>query len=219
MSSLEILNRLRRELRDKGMERKDIEKALRLMLKIETFDRAIFPDSPAPFELIAKKNPKGDFAGYYPRTEKQEEHYGIYVKGLLEALWHEKRVIRLFVLKRGKPDLSKAVSLTWGQLLTAVSAHEVRHRLQYEGSVRKFSKEDAGLVDDRLLRAVIKFCQIEFEEREKIYIRDNEPVKYIKEKLSSREFDASIVERFIASKIHQGAGFEEVVLAIKLSAP
>ena|SRR3989338_9478331 len=118
-----------------------------------------------------------------------------------------------------------------GQFLISVAAHEVRHRIQHDNLIRKFSPEDAKLIDDPLLRLIIEFYEMEFEEREKIYRREKRPEEFIREKLSPKEFDATVIEKFVANKMNEKftkkprptlldlKDYEEIVSMIQIAAP
>lgn len=226
MSSLKNFRDIRKKLREKGMKEEDIEKALELEVRIGILDREVFPENPAPLELIADRGVKNNLAMYIPYVPRtKQECYVIFVKILSENLRLLKREIKLITYNRaGKiPEFSRAPSYTWEELLLSLAAHEVRHRIQYNLSIRQFSPQDAPLVDDRLLKHIIMLNEAEFRQRKKIYrSKENRSEGYIREKLSAEEFDASVVGMLVAHKVHRkdfSEAFEEIVSIIKMQAP
>ena len=111
---------------------------------------------------------------------------------------------------------------TWEELLVHIAAHEVRHRVQRDCSLKKFSPESANLVKDEFLKKIIRFNELVFEESRNIYIVENKSKTYIKGRINRAEFDARVIERLVAAKIDGKNAYslrEEIVSIIKMPAP
>lgn len=219
---------IQQELQEKGVERENIEAALALMKRMGFLDRKIFPENPAAFNFALKENSSGDFAGFIrPEKDGKERSYQICVKDLAECFKEEKsKKVPIFGPER---QLKLKKYQNEGQFLISIAAHEVRHRIQHDNFIRKFSPEDTKLVQDPLLRNIIKFYGIEFKEREKIYLKEGKSEEFIKEKLGPKEFDAMVIEKFVANKMHEKIkklktklepeDYEEIVSMIQIAAP
>lgn len=214
-----------RELKEKGVRKEDIEATLGLEKRISFLDRKIFPENPADINFALKRKSK-DFAGFIipEKDDDKERSYQIVVKGLARFLEKERNEeVAIFGLD-GKCKNEKQYSLEF-----LIAAHEVRHRVQRDKGIKQFSPEDAKLVKDQLLSNIIKFCEILFKEREKNYRKENKPEEFIRKKLSPKEFDAMVIERFIGNKLNEipkrlGAGMEigdlhEFISIIQMAAP
>jgi len=216
------LQEIGQELKEKGVEERNIKMALALMKRIGALDRKIFPENPASFIFALKEDIPGDFAGFVrPEKDEKERSYQITVKNIAEYIKEEEgKKVPIF----GPERQLKFQKYDKEQFLISVAAHEIRHRVQHDHSIKNFSPEDAKLVDDQLLRYIIEFYEIEFEEREKIYRRENKSEEFIKKKLGPKEFDAMVIEKFVANKLHKKPittpeELEEIVSMIKIVAP
>ena len=162
-------------------------------------DRAIFRENPAAFNFGLKENQYGLFVGFIqPRKGEKERSYQIEVKNLAGIMEKEVNMINPLFTRGGQlqdvrrylPDL-------------AIAAHEVRHRVQHDRKVRRFSPESAKLVKNKILQSIIKFQEMVFKEDEKIYRRDKKPERFIKDRLGPKEFDAKVIERLISNRLYE----------------
>lgn len=212
---MSTLKKIRKDLESKGARNEDIEMALAVLVRLEAIDRMVFPKNTAIINFSIGKGRFGHPIGHNKRKAK----YNIYLDGLANFFQEEKRKKCLWIPKRPKSLLLRA---TQEELLISIAAHEVRHRVQSDCSIKKFSSKNVDLIKDKLLRAVVRFNILEFEEREKIYIRDKESKAFIKDRINRREFDASVIERLVAIKVHQKNVYnlrEEIISTIRLEAP
>ncbi|MDO8558960.1 MAG: hypothetical protein Q7R84_01380 [bacterium] len=218
----EILEETEKKLKEAGAEKRDIEAALLLMKQIGFLDRRVFPKNPAAFNFALKGE---DLAGFIiPEGDGKERSYQIMVSGLAKLMENKKKQdVSIFDSEgRRKSDKQFTPGLS-------IAAHEIRHRAQRDLQVKQFAPGDAEVVKDDILRSIIKFQEMLFKETEKIYRREKRSEEFIKEKLSPKEFDASVIERFIGNKLNDipkrlGSGMEigdldEFASIIQMSAP
>ena len=107
-------------------------------------------------------------------------------------------------------------------MLVSVAAHEVRHRVQHDCSLKKFSSGSANLIKDGLSKSIIEFEESVFEEDRKTYIKENKSKAFIRGRINQKEFDASVIGLLVANKIHRKNAYslrEEITSIIKMSAP
>jgi len=189
--------------------------------RLEKLDRMVFPENPSPIGFTIIKNRFGFLAAHGPLEQNTGLRYYIYIEGINE-LAHEEKKKKWFFIPENSNSKPKLIRFTWEELLVSVAAHEVRHRVQADCSIKKFSPRSICLVENHILRSVIEFNKKEFEKREKIYIRDNKPKAYIKNRINRKEFDASTIEIFVTNKIHKKNAYnlrEDIARTIKLQAP
>lgn len=222
---MSTLKESQRTLEQAGFKEEDIKAVLRLLPYLGALDGLVFPESPITIGFSTSKNRFGHFAGYHP-GKNAEVKYSIFVNGLAGRLREEKEHRGLWVpdikTRPGHKKQSKLLKPTWEELLVPMAAHEVRHRVQNECLCKKFSLKSAKLIKDDLLRAIVIFEGYVFEENEKTWIKENKPKAFIKERMERTEFDASIIERLVAAKIHGKNAYslrEEITSIIKMSAP
>ncbi|MFA5767236.1 MAG: hypothetical protein WC919_04905 [Candidatus Paceibacterota bacterium] len=199
---------LTQELREKGAGNRDIGMALRVMVAISALDELVFSKKERGMINIipASKHPHKYPVAYHRGDKESEECYLIFVNGIADYLKEEKSKKRV-IIKNGRPgNRAKLVKNSWDEMFFRVAAHEVRHRLQNKLKIRKFTPKSAEIIDDRILKWTIEFYTVEFEERKKIYERDGESEDYIRDRMKPREFDASVIESFVISKIRGNGG-------------
>ena len=217
---MSTLKELKKELKEKGAKKEDIKVALRMLVCLAGLDRLVFPENPATVNFSIGKYRLGFFTAHRLPSEQTEARYNIYINGLAKSLREEKKE-GLWILNVSKNQF-RPMRPTWEELLVHIAAHEVRHRVQRDCSLKKFSPKSANLVKDELLKSTIKFNELVFEESRNIYIGENRSKAYIKGRINRKEFDARVIERLIAAKIHRKNIkdlLEEIVSVIKLQAP
>lgn len=221
MRSLQTDEEVGRELRKRGIEEEKIKMAFELKKQIKTLDRMIFPENPRPFCFILKESHPGQCATYGPDgADDEDRFYGICLENLLKNLTEGKEASRLMVPRKGKTKRqSNLPRYTWKELFVATAAHEVRHRLQFNCSIRRFSLEAANSVDDRFLKDVIKLVGLEFNHKRQILNERGVAEEYIDHVLDSLEFDAEVIEKIVAYKVHEKAPLDEIVSVIQMQAP
>ncbi|MFH1423614.1 MAG: hypothetical protein ABIG29_01480 [Candidatus Nealsonbacteria bacterium] len=223
---MSTLKEIKGSLKQAGFKKEDIKAVLRLLPYLGALDELVFPESPITIGFSTSKNRFEHFAGYHP-GKNAEVKYSIFVNGLAGRLQEEKERRGLWVpdikTKPGHKKQSKLLKPTWEELLVPMAAHEVRHRVQNECLCKKFSPlKSAKLIKDDLLRAIVIFEGYVLEENEKTWTKENKPKAFIKERMERTEFDASVIERLVAVKIHGKNAYslrEEIVSIIKMSAP
>ena len=217
---MSTLKEIRKELKAKGAKKEDIKIALAVLARLESLDRLVFPENPATINFSIRKHRFGYPIGYHP-NKNTEVRYSIYLDGVAGFFQEEKKKRGLWIPRSSK-NQTRFLRLTWEELLVSIVAHEIRHRVQQDCSLKKFSPKVANLVEDELLKAIIEFNELEFEERRKIYIRDNKSKTFIKDRVNRKEFDASVIERLVANMIHRKNAYslrEKIVSAIRLQVP
>lgn len=216
---MNTLQEIRENLKREGAKKEDIKLALAIMVRLETLDGMVFPENPVTINFSIKRHRFGYVAGHFP-DKSSETRYNIYLCGLVASLKEWKNSKSLWI--PGNRKDRRLVRLTWDELLVSIAAHEVRHRVQFDYPLRKFSPRSSSLVKDEPLRSIIEFNELEFEERYKIYIREKKSKTFISERINRKEFDASTIERLVAHMVHRKHAYslrKEIVAAIKLQAP
>jgi len=217
---LSTLKEIKGNLKQAGFKKEDIGVTLRLFLCLESLDKLVFTESPVTVNFVSGKNPFEYFTGYHQRRNG-EEIYNIYVNGIA-ALIREENKQGFLYLPSGPKNQFKPARYTQEEFLVCTAAHEVRHRFQNNFLVKKFSPRSANLVKDDLLKSVIRFEELVFEECREIYAKEKRSKVYIKGRINQKEFDAKIIERLVAIKIHGKNAYslrEEITSIIKMSAP
>jgi len=217
---MSTLREIRKNLKKAGAQRKDIKMALSMMIRLEKLDRIIFPKNPATICFSIKKHRFGYYITHIISDKHtKERYYSIYLDGLADFFQEEKQKRFFWVSKNLK---TKLIKYTSEELLLSIIAHEVRHRIQQDYSIKKFSNKSASLVKEKILKEVIIFNSFEFKERKKIYIREGKSKEFIEDRINPKEFDASIIENLVAIEIHRknkNELREKIISAIKLQAP
>ena len=207
MRSLQSWEETKKELEKRGIEKENIKIAFEIAERIKTLDRIIFPEKPRPFCFVLKESHPGQSATYGPdKADDEERSYSIILENLSKNLIEEKMVVR------GR-------KYTWEELLMALAAHEVRHRLQFNSSIRRFSPEAANSVDDRFLRDVIRLVGLEFNRKRQILNERGATKEYIEHVLDPLEFDAEVIEKTVAHKVHEKAPLDEIISTIQMQSP
>ena len=220
---MSTLKEIGKDLKEKGAKKEDIKMALAIMVYLSSLDSLVFPENPAIINFSIRRHRFGYPVGHHP-AKNDEARYNIYLDGVARFLREEKKERGLWIpnLNKGSRNRSKLLRPTWEELLVPMAAHEVRHRVQCDCSCGQFSPKNTSLVKDRLLRAIVTFEGYVFEENKKTWTQENKPRAYIQERMEPKEFDASVIERLIAAKIHGKNAYslrEEIVSIIKMSAP
>lgn len=217
---MSTLKKIRKELKEKGAKTEDIRVALAMLVCLEALDRLVFPENPATINFSIRKHRFGYPIVYHPNKDT-ETRYSIYLDGIAGFFQEEKKGGGLYI-PMGSKNQFRPIKPTLKELLVHIAAHEVRHRVQHDCFLKKFSPRSANLIRDGLLKLIIEFEGLVFEESRKIYIRENRSKAYIKDRTNRKEFDASVIERLVAKMIHRKNAYslrEEIVSVIKMQAP
>ncbi len=130
----------RKELRDKGIQEKDIDFAFALCFWIEFFDgKNFFPDT-VQANFCDWPSSDGTVAAYWPHGKC----YVIYVPGIYERMREEWQRQFVHMTKNGNVSyplsrLNKKKLISWREALIGLAAHEVRHRMQETPGFRIFT--------------------------------------------------------------------------------
>ena len=181
------------------------EIVLKLIPRIGALDRKIFPDNPATFDYVLKEPPEKEFVGFeIPEANEKERYYRIYLKNLAKTFNDVKKEERLpFFQIRGRGGAMKLLNYEPEEFLLSTAAHEIRHRVQKDVSAELLSSDSARSVENPLLKAIIEYCELEFEERKRILTREGKSQEYINHIMRPEEFDARVIEILAANKIHE----------------
>ena len=199
------LEQIESELKEMGVEDKDIEIALKLITRIGALDRKIFPDNPVTFSYTLKEPPEKEFVGFeIPEADEKERFYRIYLKNLARTVNNriKEELLPFFKLGEEKKQI-KLLKHKPEEFLLSVAAHEVRHRVQKDFSLEPLSPDSARSIENQLLKSIIEYRELEFEEIKKILIREKKSEEYISYRMRPDEFDAKVIELFVANKIHE----------------
>jgi len=179
----------------------ELEKDEKLARKIATvlfnIDKIVFAENPIQKVEIIHKIPGGrekesHFHYVHGKQDKSGsgEHYEVFVNGMRECIEKEiKGKKHLLLAKKEKGDWVNIIPFSEEEVIIAIAAHEIRHRLQEISSIEKFSLKNAGEISS--LKNLIELVKKLFEIK---------PSKGNQEK----EFDAKVVEYIAAGWFHQG---------------
>mgnify|MGYP001609992957 CR=1 FL=1 len=146
--------------------------------------------------------------------------YSICIENLPKNLTEGREDSRLMITRRGETKKRSGLSrYAWKELFMASAAHEVRHRLQFNCSVGRFSPEAANSVDDQFLKDVIRLVGLEFNQKRQILKERGVAEEYIEHAPDSLEFDAEVIEKIVAYRVHKKTPLDEIVSAIQIQAP
>ena len=193
--------------------------ALTIFVYLAALDRLVFPEDPVAINFSIRKHCSGFLVAHHP-NKNAETRYNIYVDGLAD-LWEARKKERKSWIP-GNRRGHRLVKATREELLVSLAAHEVRHRVQSDCSPKKFSPKSANLVKDKFIKSIIRFEALVLEEDRKTYNKENKSKFFIRGRINRKEFDATVIERLIASKIHRKNAYslrEETASIIKMSAP
>ncbi len=189
--------------------------ALNILVWLGMLDRMIFREKPAVINFSLKFR---EFqVAHHP--DNSEVRYTICLDGLADSMKKEKEKGCLWIPgNRRRRRLRKP---TWNELIIPIAAHEVRHRVQTDRSVKQFSSESSEMIEDDLLRSIVEYNGLVFQEEYAIYFRENRSEDFIGKRLSLKEFDAKVAEQLVANMIHRkdAYSFKEIASAIQLQAP
>jgi hypothetical protein len=210
------LKEIERELKSKGAKNKDIAIGLSILPFLAKLDRALFPEKPAVINFSLKKPVFEMHAGHYP-DKRTNVRYSIFLKDLAELLKKQKR--RKVWLLRGKKGILR--ERTWKELLFCIAGHEVRHRIQHDRKIKKFSPASAKKIKDYQLRSIIEFTTLYFEEKKSTYLQEKRSKCFIRARTSIIEFDAQVIEKMLFHVIRENTYFQEkkILSVLQLQSP
>jgi hypothetical protein len=216
---LSTLQETRKNLKRRGAKKEDIKVALIILDRLQGLDNMVFPENPATINFSIARHRFGYPVAHHP-NKNSETRYSIYLDGIADFLKEERRQKSLWIA--GNRKGRRLLRPTWEELIIPMAAHEVRHRVQCDCSLKKFSPRSSSLIKDDPLRSIIEFNELELKERYKIYVRESKSKTFIKDRINRKEFDASTIERLVANMIHRKNAYslrEEIASVIKLQAP
>lgn len=190
---------MRLALENEGLKKADITHGIKLMQLIGFLDGEIFPQNPLPFRFSRKLNGDNPL-GYCSLVKK--ESYVMYVPSLNRRIAKEMKSKNPIFLIKGRNNEYENSRLTYEEILVEFSVHEVRHRLQH-ANIKKFLPAHAFLINDTLLRKIIRWKICLFESLKETFVREGKSSNYIKQRLASTEFDADVIALLAVYKIHQ----------------
>ena len=219
---MSTLKKIKRILKEKGVEEENIKMGLAIMMRLEVLDGMVFPENPATIKLVVKRHRFGFLAAHIYPNQKTNERYSIYLDGLASSLKEEKGVGSSFVVGDAGSH-ARYLKPTWEELLMSIAVHEVRHRFQYDYPLKKFSPKSANLTEEEPLKSIIKFNELSFRKKRKNYLGENRSKTFIKDRTNGEEFDARVIELLAVNIIHERKNsdnlLEEIASVIRLQAP
>ncbi len=200
------------KLKRKEFSPRDINTAISLAEWIAKFHYILLPEEKVRFEFVRIKN---DLVSYHrPKRNHRPVVYQIKVPGSFDFVMKESTTTPLFEIKGRNeiiaPPWEEAHFPSPEEMIKAIAAHEVRHRLQDLG-IKMFSPEMKDKERDPLLRMVIAFVayikEVENDEKNGGYEKEwiNDP----------KEFDALVIAYFILNKSRHCSTIFELVNLIK----
>lgn len=195
---------VRKRLKERKMNKNDIETALKLMSCIVFFDSQFFFRRSTSFKFIPEKDKRGFLAAYCCRTKRQKEGYCIFVEGLHREI----NFCNSMILNKEGILVTRRIGMFFDWRIIAVAIHEVRHRLQKNRRVSLFSND---CQNNHMISFYLNlFCSI-YREKEKRFLKIGRPESFIKKYFGPEEVDARVVEEIIMSEIYNGASIKDIL--------
>ncbi len=213
---MSTLKNFKEFLKDKGVIEEDIEMSAKIAKRIKVLDNIIFPKKPAHIDLSIIKSDFGHLVAYFPG----EAQYIIYLDGIAEVFERMQKIKRFWLYSNNFLQYGLNIP-TLEELLISIASHEIRHRIQYQFSVKKFSSESINDIKDNYLKAIVEFIALAFEKKYQSCIKKHKTEEYINDRINNNEFDAEVVEFLFINSIRQNPelSYEEIALLLKLEAP
>lgn len=186
---------------------KDVNTAISMMVWMDALDGIIFPGQ-FPLLQFIRKPKQTRLAHYSWPQRKRAENYGIYLDNLAARIEKARQAGKIFGVKG-------ATCYTRKEMFLSCAAHEGRHRLQHRGLVRMFRKRDAKRVKDPLLAETIAFTVWLFRCVRAEYRKQKKSWFFIRKQLNKHEFDATVIEIWVANLVRRKATMEEIAEAVK----
>jgi len=160
----------------KEFERRIFEKTLEIKI-VESWERK------TPCSLFSRKG--------------KPQFYLISIKDLNEYINVEVGRMKYFSTKMGGRSWKELDNFTEEEVILAIAAHEVRHRVQWTLQIKLLRPEDKENILDQELKLLISFLAFTFEEStlmepEKSWFKD------------LKEFDAEVIAWLVAKLWHEG---------------
>jgi hypothetical protein len=199
-----------KDLRSHGVTKEDI-KALKILEHILIdLDLTVFGDKRIRRLNFCTK-PKIRKIAMYCHGGTSANYYSIAVVGLAKEIQNMMLGRCIFVSKgrRWKTKRTSATTVSIENVCLRIAAHEVRHRMQFEGKVAQFSKSYAIKAQKKwaakkvnrksLFARVLNFCRHYFDIKTEDLQKAKRTKKFIAKETSRIEFDAVFIEYFVAN--------------------
>lgn len=203
------------ELKNCGRTKKELDLATKIANCLSYFSNSFF-EKPIPIYFVTKgKENNHNLAAYcHPSMMAglKEECFFIYLKGLSAKFNDCKNYCRTNYSFSIDNKCHK-FEMTDEEFLISIGAHEVRHRLQYNGRVKLF---DTDKKYRKPLCYLIAYHEDVCKHQKQIYEREGESPEFIAWDLSREEFDADIVQDVFSYKLHRGRSLKELCETLKM---
>jgi hypothetical protein len=207
------IEEIRDFMKEKGLNKIDTETAINIMACMLFFDSKVFPN--------AKKKTSFQFAYGGKEEESTSEQksiaaynhlddgYQVAIKNVLKNLKNDASRIVYFT-NNGKPIkeiYNQFPKAKIKESIMAMAAHEVRHRLQFNG-IKMFEKGE--IYKNILVDSYVYSVEKDFENGYEPGYSDLEPLE------KQREFDSRIIENMTLWAVHEGIELRDLLKIIKM---
>ncbi len=214
---MRTLKTLWEELEKEGCREKDIRVALKVTKAISCVDKLIFPDEERGFiRIIASGKHHHGFPVVY---DGKDDRYLIFVEDIAKYIKKEKKD-RFFLIKNSRQEKKHKLSrMTWKQMFMRIAVHEVRHRIQTRIGLEMIDRSNLEEIGDPILKQTAEFYAMAFDRRKDSYLEEGVPENFIKSRMNPEEFDASVIESYIMSKIWLMGSLASLASLMKTEGP
>ena len=194
------INDIREGLKERGLNKTDIETGINIMACIVFFDKLLFPKERIENFQFCYLKVKGSFAAYCHSDSGfcSKEIYQVRVKDLKDNLSEYNQPVISFK-RDGIPDYrlcKEYPKANCKEKILSIAAHEVRHRVQKKMNVLLFEKDKTYA--NRRIDGYVFYCKGSFENGHE------QPYSDCSEKILKEEFDARVIDHMVLWAAHEG---------------
>lgn len=211
LSFRELRRELVPKLRREGVSERDAKMATTLVSLIRWFDARIFgPHDIAP--VLLSRQRLNLLAAYQCLPDGSASRYVVFTHNITQSVVRDARASQFFICRTSGELRIFPSSASVPEYLIAIAAHEVRHRLQQSGVIRKmFSRIEQSGASDRLLRLLWNTGKARHQNRIKRLFDAGRDARLIANETSKEEFDARLVEQMVMHRYHACETDDELV--------
>ena len=171
-----------------------LEKAKKLEYFLTEFEKRIF-EKPLEIKIVESSERRTACSLFSRKGEPQ--FYLISIKDLNEYIISEVGRMKYFSTKMSGRSWKELDNFTEEEVILAIAAHEVRHRVQWTLQIKLLKPEDKENILDQELKLLISFLAFTFEESTLM----KPEMSWFKD---LKEFDAEVIAWLVAKLWHEG---------------
>jgi hypothetical protein len=203
-----------------GVRRADAKIATMLATYIITLDQKVFGQNAPPVHYVTGTD-TGVSVAYRQQDDKDSECYLVFASGLRRELDFSRRRMPLFVvtpqeraaIDRGHPPVPQ-----WFQVFTAIAAHEVRHRMQFQHPELRQFVPGSSISRKSVIGTAWRICAQNWPRRCRAVVNSSLPDNVKTSQVLNEEFDAWVVETAALNILRFGYGLDMVAKIIACNA-